>query len=351
MKLDKRRTRRFLSRLWREWCFFRVLARHFRTRFLIMLSILGWGGFAFMKLEPEQNHSPQKAVFYAWSLIFGEPPEAFPESLMLQVLFFVVPVLGLTVIIEGIVDFAFVLRDRRQQERGWCRIMAGSLKDHIVLVGAGRLGYRIFGLLRELGEHVVVIERDSNNQFLETIRQEGAPLFVNDARQETCLEDANVPQAKSIILATNDDLANLEIALDARRIAPGIRVVLRMFDQNMADKIRDGFDIRIAMSQSAISAPAFAGAAIEASVLNSQLINDQLIVMQRWHVHEDGPLCDKTVSDVLADYGFSVVEHKTKDDVRLFPPPSTQLQKGDRLLVQGTFEAFTQLKEMAKRLT
>ena len=70
---------------------------------------------------------------------------------------------------------------------------------------------------------------------------------------------------------------------------PGIRVVLRMFDQNMADKIREGFNIHIAMSQSAMSAPAFAGAAIDRSIMNSYAMGDQYVVMQRWVVREGEP--------------------------------------------------------------
>jgi Trk K+ transport system NAD-binding subunit len=259
-------------------------------------------------------------------------------------LFFVVPILGLTVIIEGIVDFSLLLRDRRRCERSWCKIMAQSLSDHVVLIGLGRLGYRVFHLLRRLGEHVVVIERDGDNEFLEDVRRDGAPLFIGDARREALLSDANVQKCKSVVLATNDDLANLEIALDARRIAPTVRIVLRMFDQNMADKIRDGFNIHLAMSQSAISAPAFATAAIESAIVNSMVVGDQLVVMQRWHVRPGGPMCGKTVAEVLQELGCGVVERRPVGAPgRLFPPADTRLVDGDELIVQGPFDKLTAL--------
>ena len=47
----------------------------------------------------------------------------------------------------------------------------------------------------------------------------------------------------TLVIATNDDLANVEIALDARRLNPHIRVVLRMFDENIANKLRDAFHL------------------------------------------------------------------------------------------------------------
>jgi Trk K+ transport system NAD-binding subunit len=263
----------------------------------------------------------------------------------LQSLFFVVPILGLTVIIEAIIDMATMLRDRSRCERSWCVMMTSSMSDHIVLVGIGKLGYKTFHLLRRLGQSVVVIERNSSNQFLEDVRRDGSPLLIGDARREAMLEDANVKHARGLILATDDDLANLEIALDARRLAPGLRVVVRMFDQNMADKVRDGFNIHIAMSQSALSAPAFATAAIEPSIINSMVVGDRLVVIQRWTVREGGPFCDKSVGEILVEHACSVVEHRPKNAPgRVFPGPDARVMPGDEILVQGTFDELTRLR-------
>lgn len=348
LRIDDPRPHPIDSRLWREWCFARVAFRHFRIRLLLIAVILLVGGSLFQWLEPEKNLSLAEATYYTWSLVFGEPPEAFPKSRVLQSLFFLIPVLGLTVIIEAIVDFALLLGDRRKCERSWCATMAHALKNHIVLVGFGRLGYRTYRLLRRLGEAVVVIERNAGNAFLEELRREGAPLLIGDARREALLEDANVADARSIILATNDDLANLEVALDARSFSPDIRVVLRMFDQHMADKIRDGFNIHIAMSQSALSAPAFATAALEPSIVNSIIVGSRLVVVQRWNVRRDGPLCDRTVADILRTLGLCVIERRPREEPGgLFPAPETVLLAGDEVLVQGPLDTIASLRASA----
>lgn len=313
-----------------------------------MLIVLVGGALSFKHFEPNENHSTLQAMYFTWLLIFGEPPEAFPDSSWLRVLFFALPVIGLTLIIEGIVDFALMLRDRRRNERGWYTMMASAYKKHVVLVGLGRLGFKTFELLRMLNQQVVVLEAKPDNQFLEEIRRDGSPLFVGDARQEALLEDANIRNAKSIILATTDDLANLEIALDARRANPNIRVVLRMFDQNMADKIREGFHIHTAMSQSAISAPAFAMAAVEPGTVNSLMLDEQVIGMQHWNVKAGGPMAGRTVAGVLSEYECSVVELTPRVGVaakRLFPGPDTKLEPGDAILIQGTLVALEKLRK------
>ena len=296
--LQVERSRRFAwrRRLWREWCFFQVLWRHFSIRAIILLTMLTIGAFLFRSLGGDPDMSFMEAIWYTWLLVFAEtPPGEYPDSLVLDVMYFVMPIFGLTVIIEGIIDFALTVRDRKRYERSWCQMMANSMKDHIVLVGFGRLGFSSYQLLRRLGEPVVVIESDPANQFLEELRRDGTPVIIGDARREALLDDANIAQAKSVIVATNDDLANLEIALDARRIKSDIRVVLRMFDQNMADKVAEGFAIKLAMSPSATSAPSFTMPAVDPSITQSFVVDDQLVVMQRWDCREGGPLSGRAV--------------------------------------------------------
>jgi len=225
-------------------------------------------------------------------------------------------------------------------------IMATSMSNHIVLVGLGRLGWQAFRLLRRLGKSVVVIESDEHNPLLDDVRRDGSPLIIGDGRNENLLTDANAGAARAVIAATNNDLANLEIALDARQLRPDIRVVVRMFDPKLADKVRSGLDIQIAISQSAIAAPAFAMAAVDDTIVSSFVVNDRLVVMQRWTVQSDGPLLGKTVGEVMSDMSCAVVELRSGTaPARLFPPPDVELQPGDELLVQGPFETLSALRE------
>lgn len=332
------------ERVWREWCFFLAVLRHRGFSFLLLTLLLLVGGVLFYVLEPEKEHTFPQAIYYTFSLIFGEPPEEFPKSVVLQALFFIVPMLGLTVLLEAIVEIGVMLRDRRSYERSWCTVMSESMKDHIILVGLGRMGYGIYLMLRRLNEKVVVIERDSQNQFLEDVRRDGMPLLIGDARREALLRDANACDAKSIVLATTDDLANLEVGLDAKKINPKIRVVLRMFDPNMANKIRDGFNIQMAMSQAFLAAPAFATAAIDEAIINSVVVDDKLVITLRWHVRERGVLYDRTVGEIMKTLSVGILERSTPDGkATLFPPPETRIGANEELLVQGEYDKLKQL--------
>lgn len=337
---------RLATRVWREWCFFLVVIRHVGMRLVAMLVLLLGGGVLFHLYERQEERPLLESIYFTFLLIFGEPPERFPrETVVLQALFFLVPILGLTVIIEGIIDFSLMLRDRRRHERSWCKMMASSMHGHIIVVGLGRLGYRTFLLLRSLSENVVVIERDASNQFLEIVRREGSPLLIGDARRDVVLADAHVERARSIVLATDDDLANLEVALDARAVNPDICVVMRMFDQNMADKIRGGFNIHLAMSQSAIAAPAFAASAVEPSIVASMILGETLVVSQRWTVRAGGPLHGRTIGAIMSELGFSVLHRRsTTGPPQVCPPPETRLEAGDEVILQGPFDKLRSLR-------
>lgn len=345
LEVRRPRGRELARRIWREWCFARSLLERLWLRLVVLGVVLVVGAILFMRLEPDGGHTFPRALFYSYSLIFGEPPEEFPEHWALRSLFFVIPILGLTIIIEGIVETATLVRDRQRNERAWCRIMAESMHDHVILVGLGRLGYRTFTTLRQLGIPTIVLELDEKNQFLADVRREGTPLFLGDARRESLLVDANVKDARAIILATTDDLANLEVALDARKINPQIRVVLRLFDQNLADKVREGFNIHTAMSQSAISAPAFATAALERGIVSSTVIDHKLVVtVARTVVQGDG-FGGVTVAEVLRRFGVQVlrVRPANSDIGVMFPDPDRMLLAGDDLLVQGFYDRVRDL--------
>ena len=77
------------------------------------------------------------------------------------------------------------------------------------------------------------------------------------------LREAGVERAAVIVLTGDDDLGNLNTALAASELNPAIRVVIRMFDQELGAHIPDLFPDAVALSSSALAAPGFVSAAID----------------------------------------------------------------------------------------
>jgi Trk K+ transport system NAD-binding subunit len=100
-----------------------------------------------------------------------------------------------------------------------------------------------------------------------------------------------------VIACTDDDLVNLEIALDVRAINPKIRLVMRFFDQNMAQKLGKAFHVDSTFSTSALAAPLFAAAALDEQVLGAYRLGDTVMVSVQIDVHPGSPMVGKTLLD------------------------------------------------------
>jgi hypothetical protein len=128
-----------------------------------------------------------------------------------------------------------------------------SLKNHVVVCGLGRLGYFIVQELLQKNEKVIVVEQNENSNHIDYFRQLGAEVYLGDARLPKVMKDVNVLEAKALISVINNDSLNLEIGLNARSHHPEVKLILRIFDDQMADKIKDYLKIYHSLSASAIA--------------------------------------------------------------------------------------------------
>jgi voltage-gated potassium channel len=167
-------------------------------------------------------------------------------------------VLGLVVIAEGVINLGQLLFQHRTNSRQWQLMTAATFENHIVVAGLGNVGYRVVEQLRRVGEEVICIEKDMDAKFRAEMERFEVPVLIGDITNEQLLLDASINKAKAFMALTDNDLANLEAALTVREIVPGIRVIIRMFDQRLAQKIEKSFGINCAFSTSALAAPVFA---------------------------------------------------------------------------------------------
>lgn len=132
---------------------------------------------------------------------------------------------------------------------------------HVIVCGVGHLGVRTIIELRAREEEVVAI--GPTDEAEETLANLGVRLVVGDPRQPRVLRDADVVGAGAIVMTGDDDLANLNTSLAATELNPTIRIVMRLFDQEVGAHIPDLFPDAVALSSSALAAPGFVSAAID----------------------------------------------------------------------------------------
>ena len=326
----RRLTRRSLANFY----YLRRPLRRFSLLLFLAAVLVVVGGFCFHDYYRHQQMSYPKAFYTTYCLIFMEHIYEYPEHWLLQLFYWVLPPLGLAVILDGIVQFSYHILRRDDNSKEWMQAMAKTYNNHVILCGLGRVGLRILQQLQQLGEEVIVLEKNAASSNIPYARKHEVPLFVGTGREEGLLEEMNLASAKSIILATDDDLANLEIALDARRLNPNIRVVMRMFDQELASKIRETFDMQIAFSTSALAAPLFATASTDPSITNSFYVDGKLLVVAEIDIANGSSLVGRDVRTLRRNHDIYVITCKRAGQANFYPEGDLKLAVADRITIQ-----------------
>lgn len=100
-----------------------------------------------------------------------------------------------------------------------------ALKDHVVLVGYGRVGRGIGEQLRARGQAFVVIE--SQLEFVEALRAEGVPVLYGNAAQDAVMEAAAIAHARWLLVAIPEAFEAGQIIEHARAANPSLQVAAR----------------------------------------------------------------------------------------------------------------------------
>jgi Trk K+ transport system NAD-binding subunit len=133
---------------------------------------------------------------------------------------------------------------------------------HIVIAGAGNVGFRVAGLLGSGGRRLVIVDREPDSRNVAALNLAGHHVIVGDAGAEEMLLLAGLPRAALVLALTDSDAVNLRIALLARggRVPAILRVVSPELSAHVTAR-GDG----IAFSPVAAAAEAFAAAALAAT--------------------------------------------------------------------------------------
>ncbi len=240
------------------------LVWEFRWPLVVFWTIVLGGGLLLHLFYSHENHhlaSYGEACYAIFMLIFLESYLSFPDEWYLQPFFFLLPVIGLGAVADSIIRLAYLIFSRKQRLPEWQRMVASLYRNHVVVVGMGKVGYEIVKGLLAVREPVVVVERmNADSTLLDEIIDLKIPVIRGDGRSIKTLETAGVRRAKSVILSTSDDLTNLDSGLTARDLSSTANIVLRLFDESLALKVRGAFAMP-AISTAQVSAPAFVAAA------------------------------------------------------------------------------------------
>jgi Trk K+ transport system NAD-binding subunit len=322
------------------------------VRFASVILVLAIASALFFALTARL--SPLDAFGYAVSLLTGASSafgiDSDAASGPLKVYTILLSLLGAAIvaIVYALITDAIV-RSRLLQTLG-ARAVPRTIRDHVIVCGLGTIGYRVALGIKARGVPVVVVERNEDTRFGAAARAAGIPVVVGDSRFPAVLEDLGLRTARALVAVTTDDLANLTAALNARSSRPELRVVVRVFDPDFAERVRHGFGIRFTRSVSHLAAPAFAAATIDSEVAASVPVGDRRVVLFARLTIAAGSRAEGLLASAMVAPGqrrlLAIVDPDGR--VRWDPPADEVLDAGESVLVAATRAGLSEFIDLAR---
>lgn len=227
------------------------------------------------------------------------------------------------------------------------------MTGHMVVVGLGNVGTRVVRGLHDFGIDVVAVDKDENARGVQAARDLGIPVVIGDARRPETLRAASIDTARTLVVVSVDDLANLEIALAGRARhrqaatsgGPPLRVVLRLFDAGLADRVTKAFDLTDSRSVSYLAAPAFAAVMAGPEVIDTIPVGRHVLLVAELPVGAGSALDGEHGEEVERRNAVRLIGVRTGRGAQTLwrPPPRRRLVRTDRMLVVATRAGLAEL--------
>jgi Trk K+ transport system NAD-binding subunit len=203
------------------------------------------------------------------------------------------------------------------------------MKPRIIVCGLGRTGYTIYSLLRQQGAVVIGIST-------QPVPGENTNIVVGDLRSASTLLKAGIVEAHTLVIASNDDAENLAILVQARILNPHIRVINRLFNTNLGDRLDRTLPQHTTMSVSSLAAPVFMFAAFGNHAIGQLKLYNQTWPIYEEYIDANHPWLGTSLTALWENPHRMLIyylPHHGKTDLISGVMQERELQIGDRLIL------------------
>lgn len=207
---------------------------------------------------------------------------------------------------------------------------------HVVVCGLGAVGLRIAQQLVAEGHQVIGVESSADPAMLASARRIGIGVVRGEASDEEILRSAGVANASCVVAVTNVDVTNLQVGLACREIAPRARVVLRLFDTDLAERVGKRLGITSSRSVSMLAAPVFATAMLGREVTGVIAHRRRVMLVANLDVHFGSDAVGLPLGSLDRDGELRVLALIRGEQTIWALDPQMWLAPGDTVVVVAT---------------
>ena len=290
-----------------------------------------------------QKYSPE-SLYEAFRLLTFQSNLDFPNGDGFGIaLFFLVPILGLALILDSVFRFSRLILDKSDRPEAWQVALASTYQRHIIVCGLGRVGLRVATQLLATGQPVVVIERSWDAAFVKRALDLRIPVVVGDARDVAVLKQAGVLRAEAMIVCIDADLINIEVALNVRALREELRVIQRVFNEDLDRNLEGTFGRNTVFSASALAAPTYAAAAVSHDLKYVLPLGRESLGVAELTIKADS-FMSGYVRRIEEEFGIRVLVHTNAAGEPRTASSMRQLDVDDYVIVLGSLRALEQLR-------
>ncbi len=215
-----------------------------------------------------------------------------------------------------------------------------------LIVGAGRIGMHLIGYLSSTDENKLTVIEKKKERCREVSNKFDAVILNEDGSKTEILKEADASQADLMLVATDDDRANITITRNAKRDFGVPRVVAVANSPKNKVRLKEaGADVVICPVDLALRD------------FENVLSKDKAITLM-YRSEPDLRVAEITIPMTALTIGKKIHELKvpekcrialvSRGDTYLFPDPELDVQSGDKVLVLGDGSSVRQTVELLK---
>lgn len=204
------------------------------------------------------------------------------------------------------------------------------MKPLIIVCALGCTGYKIYSLLKQQGARVIGI----SNVPIKTMPDDY--IIVGDISSPQTLIEAEIKNADTLVLASNDDALNLAILTQAKILNPKIRIVNRLYNQTLGERLDYTLQDHFSMSVSSLAAPIFTFAALGNKAIGHLRLFEKIWPLYEEKITEDHPWLGLKLEQLWDNIDRMLIYYlPAKGEIDLISAviEGRELQKGDHLIV------------------
>ena len=144
------------------------------------------------------------------------------------------------------------------------RSLVAARRDHLIVCGEDALASRVAEeLTTRYGQPVTVLLRSQDQGLGPRIaRLPRVQVIERVELDSAAFTAARVESARALALLGQDDLGNFHAALRAQELNPELRLVVRIFNTSLGERMNSFFTDCAVLSGSSMAAPSFVAAAL-----------------------------------------------------------------------------------------